>query len=72
MDAPDNQNLALKLDLTMSFCHQFAFTRGDSARLQRATKGARQSAGGRGDDVIQRRRLRAVNVAVDPVVLGYL
>jgi hypothetical protein len=60
LDLPGRLNLvALRIDL-------------DLTRLQRACKRAGQSATGRRNDIVKRRRVRRVLGWIDPVVLGYL
>lgn len=44
----------------------------DAARLQRASKGAGQSAGRRGNDIVERRGVRWILAQIGAVVLGYL
>jgi hypothetical protein len=44
----------------------------DLTRLQRAGEGAGQSTGRRGDDVVERRRVRWELVRIDAVVLGHV
>jgi hypothetical protein len=44
----------------------------DLTRFQRAGKGARQSATGRGDDIVERRGVRRKLLGIDAVVLGDL
>jgi hypothetical protein len=48
VDAPDDQDLAVQLDLTDRVCAETTVSGGDAARLQRAPEGPGQSAGGRG------------------------
>lgn len=67
VNAPDDEDLLIELDLADRVGGQF-FDR-DLARCQRACKGARQSARGRGDDVVERRRVRLVRVRADAVML---
>jgi hypothetical protein len=49
MDAPDDQDLTVQLDLTDRVCLETTVSGRDAARLQRAPEGPGQSPGGRGD-----------------------
>lgn len=71
VDAPDDQHLAVQLNLTRRFRCQSPFTRGDAARLQRATKSPRQSTGRGSHHVVKCGRVRLVNGAVVAVVLRH-
>ena len=53
VDTPDDQDLAVQLDLTDRVCLETTASGGDAARLQRAPEGPGQSAGGRGHQVVQ-------------------
>jgi hypothetical protein len=55
-NALDDQHFAVQFDLAPGFGSQVAFTCGNSARFQRATKGSGQSTGGRSNDIIKGRR----------------
>lgn len=54
VDAADDQNLFLELDLTDRFRGQITFACRDTARLQRASEGAGQSTSCGGDHVVER------------------
>ena len=49
VDTPDNQDLAIQLDLADRVCLETTVSGRDAARLQRAPEGPGQSPGGRGD-----------------------
>jgi hypothetical protein len=67
-----HQNAVLGLDLPGRFDLVALRIDLDLTRLQRARKRAGQSATGRRDDVVKRRRVRRVLRRVDAVVLGHL
>jgi nicotinate dehydrogenase subunit A len=69
VDPLDRQHTAFELDFARRLTDEPAFIRGDMTRLQRASKGAGQSACGCGDDVVERRRVLLVGPG-DAVVLG--
>ena len=69
VDPLDHEHLVLGLDLAGRLADQPALARGDSTRLQRAPEGARQSAGGGGDDVVQRRSMLGLSAGRHAVVL---
>jgi hypothetical protein len=71
VDAADDEHVALFLDLADRFRRQEPFSGWDLARLQRTAKGAGQSAGRRGDQIVERRVARLVHPLVDAVVLGH-
>ena len=58
MNAPDDQYVVFKFDLTLRFGDKTTRRCIDLTRLQRASKGSSKSAGDCGDNVIQRRRVR--------------
>ena len=68
MDPLEDEHAFLGFDFAVRDRGQLAAARADPARLQRAPKGAEQSTAGRGDDVIDRGRVRLRHVALDPVV----
>ncbi len=72
VDAADDQHLAVQLDLAGRFRGQPTLAGGDPARLQRATKGSRQSPRGGRDDVVQRGGVRLVDAGVHAIVLRHL
>jgi len=49
----DHEHLVLEVDLAFGLGRKPTLARVDPARLQRATQGAGESTGGRGDDVIE-------------------
>ena len=53
VDASDDQDLGVQLDLADRVCLETTVSGGDAARLQRAREGPGQSAGGRGHQVVQ-------------------
>jgi len=69
MDAADHQDSAILLDLTDRVRAEEPVAGWYLTRFQRAPEGSRQSASGRGDDVVEGRRMRLVDVGVDPIVL---
>jgi hypothetical protein len=71
VDAPDDQDLAIQLDLTGRVCLETTVSGGDAARLQRAPEGPGQSAGGRGHQVVQGGGVRLAVLRVGAVVLGH-
>jgi len=70
MDAFDDQDLAVSLDLASSVRDQVPTGCVDAARLQRAPEGSRQSTAGGGDNVVDRGGIRRVFIRVDTVVFG--
>ena len=68
VDAPKYEHAVLDFDFTICHRGQVTFAGDDPARLQRATQGAEQSPAGRGNDVIDRGRMRIGNVTLDAVV----
>jgi hypothetical protein len=71
VDAPDDQDLAVQLDLADRVCLETTVSGRDATRLQRAPEGPGQSPGGRGDQIVQRGRVRLAVLGVGAVVLGY-
>jgi hypothetical protein len=69
MNPADHQHAILQLDLADRLCRQPIARRGDLARLQRASKGSGQSARGRGNHVVQSRRMRWGRVGRNLIVL---
>jgi len=53
VDTANDEHIILFFDFARGLGHQPAFASRNVTRLQRATKGARQSAGGRGNDVVE-------------------
>ena len=68
VDATENEHTSLDLDLAMCDSRQVPFTGRDPARLQRAAQGTEQSSTGRRDHVIDRSRMRIVDLAADAIV----
>src|SRR5690349_25166200 len=52
-DPLDHEDLLLDVDVALGLGRQPPLARVDPARLQRASKGAGESTGGRGDDVVE-------------------
>jgi hypothetical protein len=71
VDAPDDQHLAVQLDLADRVCLETTVSGGDAARLQRAPEGPGQSPGGRGDQVVQGGRVRLGLLGTGAVMLGH-
>lgn len=71
-DAADDQRIAVLADFAACFGVQPAFTGGNFTRFQRATKGAGQSPGGGGDQIIECGRVRVVLAHVRVIMLGNL
>jgi len=71
-DSLDDEDLVHDVDISLRLGAQAAFARIDSARLQRAAKGPRQSTGGGCDDVIERRGMVRILPKGRAVVLAYL
>jgi len=66
----DHQYVLFQLYFASCFRDQPAVSGRNVTRLQRAAKGAGQSAGGRGHDVIEGGCVRIVDVGIDAVMLG--
>jgi hypothetical protein len=71
MDAPDDQDLGIQLDLADRVCLETTVSGRDAARLQRAPEGSGQSPGGRGHQVVQGGRVRLAVPGIGAVVLGH-
>jgi hypothetical protein len=71
MDTANNENVAVLLDLADRLRREKPLSGWDLARFQRAAKGARQSASGGSDQIVERRVVRLVHLRVDTVVLGH-
>ena len=71
VDAANDQDVAVLFDFARGLGGEKALAGRDLARFQRTAKGARQSAGRRGDEVVQRRIARLVDLRVDPIVRGH-
>jgi hypothetical protein len=69
-DATQHQDVILDLDIALRVSGERLAGCLNSARLQRAPEGAKQSACCGGYDVIERRRVRVDHVAADSVVHG--
>jgi hypothetical protein len=70
VDSLDHEHAVLDLDLAGRFCSEASFAGVDLARLQRTPEGARQSARGGGDDVVERGGSLGFATRCNPVVLG--
>jgi hypothetical protein len=68
VDALDDEDAVFQLDLSPSVRREPTAARIDLARLQRATKGAQQSAACRRDDVVQSRGMGLGRLRRDAVV----
>jgi len=71
-DSFDHEHAIAVEDLTLGLDLQRFGLELDSTRLQRARERARQSAAGRGHDVVERRGLRREVAGLDAVVIGDL
>ena len=69
VDAANDQHVAVLLNLSGCLRREEALAGWDLARFQRTAKGARQSARGRGDEVVERRVARLVDLRVNAIVL---
>lgn len=72
VDAAHDQHAVVFLNLTDRRGGQQIFTGRYLSRLQRAPEGAGQSAGRRGDEIVEGGGVRRVNVRIDAIVLGHL
>lgn len=70
VDAFDHQDAVLEFDLAGRLALESAFASRDVTRFQRASEGAGQSAGGGGDDVVERGRTFRFTSCRHTVVLG--
>ena len=71
VDATHDQDIAVLLDVAGRLRREKALAGWDLARFQRTAKGAGQSAGGRGDEVVERRIAWLVDLRIDAIVLGH-
>jgi hypothetical protein len=71
-DLFDYQDLFLEIDLAFGFRRELPLACVDPARLQRATQGAGESTGGRGDYVVEGRGVVRVLAGRGAVVLAHL
>lgn len=71
VDATNDQHIAVLLDFAGRLRREESFSGWDLARFQRTAKGASQSAGGRGDQVVQRCIARLVDPRVNAIVRGH-
>jgi hypothetical protein len=69
--AAHDQDGAVPLDLARGFRREEALAGWDLARFQRTTKGARQSASRGGNEIVERRIARLVDLRVARTVLGH-
>jgi hypothetical protein len=72
VDTANDEHLPVQFDLTGCVRGQPPLAGRDPARLQRAPKGAGESPGGGGHDVIQRGRVRRVDLGIHAVVFRNL
>jgi hypothetical protein len=70
VDPLEDEHAVLDLDFARGLTREPAVGCVDVTRLQRASEGARQSAGGGGDDVVERGRVFGFAVARNVVVVG--
>jgi hypothetical protein len=71
MNPPNHEHTLFIFDFAANIGREPALIRIDFARYQRATEGSDHSPGGRGDDVIDRGRMRFADlVYIDAIVLG--
>jgi len=70
-DLLDDEDLLLEVDLGFGLRGQTSLARVNPARLQRAAESARESTGGRSDDVVERRRVLRVLAGRCAVVLAH-
>ena len=70
VNTTEYEHTVLHLHLAARDCREASSTGSNLARLQRAAQGAEQSTRGRGDDVINRGRMRIRHVAMNPVMAG--
>jgi hypothetical protein len=68
VNSAQHEHALVHFDFAMSHSGQETLTCDDSARLQRAPKGAEQSSTGRRDNVVDRRRVRVGDFTLDAVV----
>jgi hypothetical protein len=71
MDAFDDQDLGVQLDLADRVCLETTVSCRDAARLQRAPEGPGQSPSGRGHQIVQGGGVRLLLGQVGAVVLGH-
>jgi hypothetical protein len=71
VDAADDQDIVLELDLARDLGGEAAVAGVDLARLQRASEGAGQSAAGGGHHVVESGRVGLDDLGVDLVVGGH-
>jgi hypothetical protein len=71
-DAFDHEHFVLEVDLAFSLGRESPLARVDPARLQRATEGADESTGGRGDYVIEGGGVVGVLAGRRAVMLAHL
>lgn len=72
VNAADDKHVFFCFDFASRFRDQPALSGRNVARLQRATKGASQSAGGGSDHVVEGGRMWIVDVCINAVMLGDL
>ncbi len=67
VDPLDHEHVTLELDLALGLGDQTIDRRRHLTRFQRASEGSGQSTGGRGDDIVERGRVR-LDLGADLVV----
>jgi hypothetical protein len=72
VDPLDHEDTVFGLDLADRVGDESSLSRADLTRLQRASEGAGQSAGGGRDDVVKRRSVLGLAAARNAVVVGDL
>jgi hypothetical protein len=72
VNAPDDEYVSVLANLANRFRSQITLASTNSARLQRAPKGAGQSARGRSHHVVERGGVGLMNCRVNAIVLGHL
>ena len=72
MNTANHQDFAFFFNFTPCLGNQSSLTSRNFARFQRAAKCTGQSAGGGGNDKIQRGRMRFMDLRINAVMLGDL
>ena len=70
-DTPHDEHVVVFFNLSDDVCFEQAFAGRNPARLQRAAKGAGESAGGCRYEVVNGGGMRLVGVRIGAIVLGY-
>jgi hypothetical protein len=71
-DPLDDENFVLEVDFAFGFRRETPLACVDPARLQRATQGAGESTGGRGDYVVEGRGVVGILARRSAIVLAHL